>query len=84
MTTFTAELELNGKTATGITVPEDVMTMLGPGRRPKVSVTVNGFTFQTTIGSMKGVAKIPVSAERRQAAGIAAGDVLTVAVDPVG
>lgn len=76
---FSAELEqAPGKAATGITVPEDVLAALGGGRRPAVAVTINGHTFRTTIGSMGGVAKIPVSAATRTAAGVTAGDVLLV------
>lgn len=77
---FRAELELDGKTATGITVPAEVIDTLGAGRRPAVSVTINGHTFRTTIGSMGGVAKIPVSSAVRAAAGVAAGDTLDVEV----
>jgi hypothetical protein len=77
---FRAELSLNAKTATGIRVPEDVMDGLGAGRRPRVSVTFNDYTFSTTIGSMRGVAMIPVSATIRNAAGVTAGDVLDVDV----
>lgn len=76
---FRAELQLDGKTATGITVPE-VLEQLGAGRRPSVSVTMNGHTFRTTVGSMGGVAKIPVSSAVRAEAGVAAGDVLDVEV----
>ena len=76
---FSAELEqAPGKAATGITVPEDVLAALGGGRRPAVAVTINGHTFRTTIGSMGGVAKIPVSAATRTTAGVKAGDVLVV------
>ena len=51
-----------------------VIDALGGGKRPSVLVTVNGYSFHTTIGSMKGAYKIPVSAETRDLAGIAAGD----------
>jgi Domain of unknown function (DUF1905) len=77
---FSARLQLDGKTATGITVPEEVIEQLGAGKRPRVRVTINGFTFETTIGVMGGNYKIPVSAERRQAANINAGDELHVQV----
>ena len=50
------------------------------GKRPAVLVTINGHRFSTTIGSMKGLFKIPVSAERRRTIGIEAGDVLRVSV----
>ncbi|HEX3823760.1 MAG TPA: DUF1905 domain-containing protein, partial [Mycobacteriales bacterium] len=40
---FLALVELNGKTATGIPVPDQIVTGLGGGKRPKVRVTINGF-----------------------------------------
>jgi hypothetical protein len=77
---FTATLQQEGKTATGIHVPDEVLEQLGGGRKPAVAVTLNGFTFHTTLGSMGGRAMIPVSAERRGAAGVSAGDVLQVGI----
>jgi len=79
---FDATLELDGKTATGITVPPEVIDGLAAGKRPAVRVTINGHTFSTTIGSMKGAFKIPVSAERRGLIGATAGDQLRVSVVP--
>jgi hypothetical protein len=77
---FRAELERDGKSATGITVPAEVLDALGGGRRPAVTVTLNGHSYRTTVGVMGGVAKIPVSAAVRDAAGVSAGDVLDVEV----
>lgn len=79
--TFRATIQLNGKSATGIEVPPDVLAALDAGRRPKVWVTVNGYRYRSSVGSMGGRALIPVSAEVRAAAGVAAGD--EVAVDLV-
>lgn len=75
---FRAELQLDGKTATGITVPGEILDALGGGRRATVRVTLNGYGYRSTIGAMHGVAKIPVSATVRQAAGVAAGDVVDI------
>lgn len=78
---FRSTVELGGRTATGIEVPEDVVTALGAGRRPAVSVTVNGHTWRTTIAPMSGRFLIPVSAEVRAASGAAAGDEVDVDVE---
>lgn len=77
---FRAVLELAGKTATGIQVPEEVVTALGAGKRPAVSVTINGFTYRSTVAPMGGVYMLPVSAEIRANAGVAAGDEIEVEV----
>lgn len=76
--TFRATIQLNGKSATGIEVPPDVLAALDAGRRPKVWVTVNGYRYRSSVGSMGGRALIPVSAEVRAAAGVAAGDEVDV------
>ena len=76
--TFTATLDLHGKTATGIAVPEEVVAGLGAGKRVPVNVTINGFTFATTVAPYNGQYLIPVSATIREQAKVAAGDVLEV------
>lgn len=78
---FRAELELGGKTATGIEVPAEVVEALGSGRRPAVRVTLRDHTYRTTVGVMGGRFLLPVSAEVRSAAGVAAGDVLDVGIE---
>lgn len=77
---FRAVVELAGKTATGITVPDEVVSALGGGRKPAVSVTINGHAYRSTIATMDGVFRIPVSAEVREAAGVAAGDEVDVEI----
>ena len=57
-----------------------MIASLGSGKRPKIRATVNGFTFETTVGVMGGKYKIPVSADRRKEAGVSAGDELEVDV----
>lgn len=47
---FQATLELDGKTATGIAVPDDIVSALGGGNRPRVRVTVGGHTYRSTVG----------------------------------
>jgi hypothetical protein len=78
---FRATLQLNGKTATGIHVPDEVVNSLGAGKRPPVWVTIRDHTYRTSIGSMGGAFMLPVSAEQRTAAGIAAGDEVDVTVE---
>lgn len=78
---FRTTIELGGKTATGMQVPPEVVEALGSGKRPAVSVTLNGYTYRSTIAPMGGVFMLPVSAEVRQAAGVQAGDEVDVEVE---
>ena len=71
---FRATVELGGNTATGIEVPENVVAALGSGSRPPVTVTIGGHTYRTTVARMGGRFLVPLSAENRTAAGVAAGD----------
>lgn len=76
--TFRALLMLNGKTATGIEVPEEVVLALGAGKRPAVRVSINGYAYRTTVAPMGGRFLVGVSAEHRLAAGLSAGDEVDV------
>lgn len=75
---FRTTVELGGKTATGLPVPDDVVAGLGAGKRAAVSVTIGGHTYRTTVASMGGRFMVPLSAENRGAAGVAAGDEVDV------
>jgi hypothetical protein len=75
---FRATLESNGKTATGIHVPDEVVEALGGGRKPAVRVTIAGHTYRSTIASRNGRCLVGVSAENRERAAVAAGDELDV------
>jgi hypothetical protein len=75
---FHATVQLNGKTATGIEVPAEVVAGLGPGQRPPVRVTIGEYSYRTTVARMSGRFLISLSAENRAAAGVAAGDEVDV------
>jgi Domain of unknown function (DUF1905)/Bacteriocin-protection, YdeI or OmpD-Associated len=77
---FHGTLELHGKTATGISVPDGIVEALGGGKRPPVVVTIGGHTFRTTIAPMGGQYLLGVNAENRTAAGATAGDELDVEI----
>jgi hypothetical protein len=69
-----ATLELGGKTATGMRIPPEVVDALGAGKRPPVSVTINGHTYRSSIAVMGGVYMLGVSADVRERTGVKAGD----------
>ena len=75
---FRATIQLERKTATGIQVPPEIVTSLGTSKKPAVSVTLNGYTYPSTIGVMGGKFMIPVSADVRKHAGVNAGDEVDV------
>jgi antitoxin component of MazEF toxin-antitoxin module len=81
--TFTTTiLQAEGLNATGIRVPVDVMAALGTQKRPKVKITLNNYTYRSTVAPYAGdVYMLPLSQEHRQAAGVKAGDQVDVALE---
>lgn len=61
-TTIVQDDQIN---ATGISVPKEVVDAFGSGKRPRVKVTLNGFTYRTTVAAYGDVFMLPLSAERR-------------------
>ena len=78
---FESVVELGGKTATGVSIPDDVIAALGASRRPPVTVTINGYTYRTTAVRMGGRFLVPLAAENREAAGDRAGDEIVVDIE---
>ncbi|MEV4223753.1 YdeI/OmpD-associated family protein [Nonomuraea sp. NPDC049725] len=78
---FRTTVELAGRTATGFEVPAGIVEALGSGRRPAVTVTVNGYSYRSTVAVMGGRYLLPLSAEHRQGAGVAAGDEVEVTLE---
>ena len=78
---FHTTIQQSGKTATGIRVPEEVIEALGSGKRPAVKVTINGYTYRSTVAVMGGVYMVGVNATNRASAGVAGGDEVDVDID---
>jgi len=78
---FRATIELAGKTATGIEVPAAVVAKLGTSKKPTVKVSIKGFTNRSTVASMGGRFMLPISAQVREAAGVAAAQKVDVDVE---
>jgi antitoxin component of MazEF toxin-antitoxin module len=78
---FESVVELGGKTATGVGIPDEVIEALGTSKRPPVTVTVNGYTYRTTAVRMGGRYFVPLAAENREAAGVQAGDDIVVDIE---
>lgn len=75
---FRTAVELAGKTATGLEVPASAVADLGQGKRPAVQVSIGRHTYRSTIAVMDGRYMVPLSAENRKGASVAAGDVVDV------
>jgi hypothetical protein len=69
-----ALLEQNSKTAVGFAIPEETVLALGKGKRPPVNVTINGYTYRSTVAPMGGRYLVGVSAANRAAAGVKGGE----------
>ncbi len=79
---FQAEIiKDEGSNATGIRIPPQIVEAFGKGKKPPVKVTLNGFTYQTTVAVMGGDFYVPLSAERRSAAGVKGGDVWEITLE---
>jgi hypothetical protein len=78
---FRTVIELGGKTATGLRVPPDIVSALGTGKRPPVRVTIAGHTYRSTVAAYGDAFMLPLSAENREAAGVAAGDEVDVEIE---
>ena len=64
-----------------IRVPPEVLTALGQRKRAPVKVTINATSFRTTIAVYGGKSYVGVRREIREAAGVTAGDQLTVGLE---
>ena len=80
MPTFTTTLLQDGNNV-GIVVPPEVVESFGAGKRVPVVVTVNGYTYRSTIASMGGRFLVGVAKAHREAAGVAGGETHEVTLE---
>jgi hypothetical protein len=78
---FRALIEGAGKTAAGMEIPPEVVAALGQTKRPPVRVTINGYTYRSTVAVLGGRFMVGVSNEVRAASGVAAGDTVDVEME---
>jgi DNA-binding MarR family transcriptional regulator len=80
--TFVASIHKGAtKNVTFIVVPPEVVAALGKSRKPPVKVTLNGYTYRSTVASMGGRFMIGLSAENRKAAGLTGDEQLEVSLE---
>lgn len=75
---FKANVETNGKTTMGFQVPPGIVEKLGAGKRPPVRVTINGYSYRSTVAPMGGVFMMGLSAENRAGAKVSGPGVIDV------
>lgn len=77
---FHTTIVSGGGNTTGIAVPADVMEALDAGKKPAVTVSLEGHTYRSTVATVDGRPMIALSAANREAAGVAAGDEVDVEI----
>jgi hypothetical protein len=71
-------IESAGKTAAGMHIPGEVVEALGAGKKPPVTITINGHAYRSTIATVDGRFMVGISAENRALAGVDAGQEVDV------
>jgi hypothetical protein len=65
----------------GLEVPPGVVEALGAGKRPAVTITINGHSWKSRMAIMRGRYLLGLSNANRQAAGVVTGDEVEVEVE---
>ena len=79
---FRCKIEMaGGESFTYIRIPFDVKEVFGKGRLP-VKLTINDYTYRTTIAHMGDMYCVPLKRENREKAKVKGGDVVQVSVMP--
>ncbi|MET0788869.1 MAG: YdeI/OmpD-associated family protein [Cellulomonas sp.] len=78
---FRTTVELSGKSATGLPVPDEVVAAMDRGARFPVVVTINGFSYRSTVTPYRGQTMLPLSSENRAGAGVEAGEEVDVDIE---
>lgn len=68
-------------TSAAFTLPFDTRDVWGRAKVP-VKVTINGYTWRSTIGNRGGIQYILVNADARRTACVKAGDLVTITLEP--
>jgi hypothetical protein len=65
----------------GLEVPAELMEALGGGKRPRVTITINGRSWTSRVAIMRGRNLIGLSNANRRAAGVVTGDRVEVELE---
>jgi hypothetical protein len=75
---FRTTILQTGKTTTGLVVPDAVVEGLGAGRKPPVRVTIDGYSYRSTLATVDGRPMVGLNAEHRAASGLSGGQEVEV------
>jgi hypothetical protein len=81
MPTFRTTLVRGDGTTMGMIVPDDVVEALGRGKRPPVKVTINGYTYRSSVAVMGGKFMVGVASEHRKPANVENGGTVDVTLE---
>lgn len=80
--TFKVDLIKGDGDTAGFVIPEKIIEAFGQGKKPKVTVTINGgFSYPNTVAVMGGKYMIGISKERRKLAGVQPGEKIEVTLE---
>lgn len=65
----------------GLEVPEELVEALGRGKRPRVTITINGHSWRSRVAIMRGRNLIGLSNANRKAAGVVTGNEVEVELE---
>ena len=65
----------------GLEVPQEVVESLGQGKRPRVTITINGHSWKSRVAIMRGRYLLGLSNANRQAAGVETGNEVEVELE---
>src|SRR5690349_21217406 len=77
----TTALKDEGKNATGLSIPPEIIASFGKQKRPPVIVTIGGYSYRSTVAAYGDVFMLPLAQEHRAAAGVKAGDEIEVTLE---
>ena len=81
MPTFRTTLVRGDGTTMGMVVPPEIVDALGKGKRPPVKVTINGYTYRSSVAVMGGKFMVGVANEHRKPAKVENGGTVDVTLE---
>ena len=81
MAKFRTTVLTSGKTTMGIEVPDEIVEELGSSKRPAVVVTINGYSYRTSIARMGGRFMFGINADHRIGVGVVGGEDVDVELE---